>query len=101
MRRPARACEREDRLPILGQVHSHHLLRCRNLRYLSTLSPALSSAFMSLHTMQARPPGNIERRKERVKPVSALAASPLGAMEDHPEDAEIRLRLQVLAGERS
>jgi hypothetical protein len=56
---------------------------------------------MSLHTMQARPPGNIERRKERVKPVSALAASPLAAMKDYPEDAEIRLRLQVLAGERS
>jgi hypothetical protein len=51
--------------------------------------------------MQARPPGNIERRRERVKPVSALAASPLAAMEDYPEDAEIRLRLQVLAGERS
>jgi hypothetical protein len=56
---------------------------------------------MSLHTMQARPPGNIKRRKEHVKPVSALAVSPLGAMEDHPEDAKIRLRLQVLAGERS
>jgi hypothetical protein len=101
MRSPARAYEREDRLPILGQVHSHHLLRCRNLHYLSTLSPAVSSAFMSLHTMQTRPPGNIERRKERVEPVSALAASPLGAMEDYPEDAEIRLRLQVLAGEIS
>ena len=92
---------REDRLPILGQVHSHHLLRYGYLRYLSTLSLAVSYAFMSLHTMQARAPSNVERRKERVKPVSALAASPLGAMEDHPEDAEIRLRLQVLAGERS
>jgi hypothetical protein len=51
--------------------------------------------------MQTRPPGNIERRKERVKPVSTLAASPLAAMKDHPEDIEIRLRLQVLAAERS
>jgi hypothetical protein len=51
--------------------------------------------------MQARPPSNVERRKQRVRPVLALAASPLGAMEDHPEDAEIRLRLRVLAGERS
>jgi hypothetical protein len=50
--------------------------------------------------MQTRPSGNIERRKDRVKLVSALAASPLGAMEDYPEDAEIRLRLQVLARER-
>jgi hypothetical protein len=89
---------REDRLPILGQVHSHHLLRCRNIRYLSTLSSAVSPVSRSLHTMQARAPSNVERRKERVKPVSALAASPLAAMEDYPEDAEIRLRLQVLAG---
>jgi hypothetical protein len=51
--------------------------------------------------MQARAPSNVERRKERVKPVSALATSPLAAMKDHPEDAEICLRLQVLAGERS
>jgi hypothetical protein len=51
--------------------------------------------------MQTRLPGNIERRKERVKPVSALAASPLATMKDYPEDAEIRLRLQVLTGERS
>jgi hypothetical protein len=51
--------------------------------------------------MQARPPSNVERRKERVKPVSALAASPLAAMKDYPEDAEILLRLQALAGERS
>jgi hypothetical protein len=48
---------------------------------------------MSLHTMQVRPLGNIERRKERVKLVLALAASPLGAIEDYLEDAEIRLRL--------
>ena len=101
MRSPARTCEREDRLPILGQVHSHHLLRYKYLRRISTLSSAVSSVSRSLHMMQARAPSNVERRKERVKPVSALAASPLAAIEDHPEDTEIRLRLQVLAGERS
>jgi hypothetical protein len=43
--------------------------------------------------MQARPPSNVERRKERVKLVSALAASPLAAMKDYREDAKIRLRI--------
>jgi hypothetical protein len=51
--------------------------------------------------MQARSPGDVRKKKERVKLVLALAASPLAAMKDHPEDAEIRLRLQVLARERS
>jgi hypothetical protein len=72
----------------------------KRLRYLSTLSLAVSSAFLSLHIIQARPPSNFERRKERIKPVSALAASPLAAMKDYREDVEIRLRIQVLAGER-
>jgi hypothetical protein len=65
----------------------------KRLRYLSTLSSAVSSAFLSLHMMQARPLSNFERRKERVKLVSALAASPLAAMKDYREDAKIRLRI--------
>jgi hypothetical protein len=92
---------RENWLPTPGQIHNHRLLHYKYLRCISRLSSDVSSVSRSLHTMQTRPPGNIERRKERVEPVSALAASPLGAMEDYPEDAEIRLRLQVLAGEIS
>jgi hypothetical protein len=101
MTSPARTCEREDRLPTPGQIRSQRLLHQKYFRCISTLSSAVSSVSRSLHTMQARSPDDVERRKERVKPVSTLAASPLAAMEDHPEDAEIRLRLQVLAGERS
>jgi hypothetical protein len=92
---------RENWLPTQGQIRSQRLLHQRYFRCISTFSSAVSSVSRSLHMMQTTPPGNIERRKERVKPVSALAASPLAAMKDYPEDAEIRLRLQVLTGERS
>jgi hypothetical protein len=52
--------------------------------------------------MQTRSPSDIERRRESVKPVWTLAASPpLATIEKLPEDAEISLRLQVLAGKRS
>jgi hypothetical protein len=72
------------------------------LRYLNTLIPAVFSVPTSLYMMQTRSPSDIERGRESVKLVWTLAASPLlAAMESHPEDAEISLRLQVLAGEQS
>jgi hypothetical protein len=45
---------------------------------------------------------DVKKHKERSKAVWTLAASPpLAMMEEHPEDAEIIRRLQVLAKERS
>jgi hypothetical protein len=52
--------------------------------------------------MQARSLSDDGKEQENDKLVSTLAASPpLAAMEDHPGDAEVACRLQVLAGERS
>ncbi|XP_014550022.1 hypothetical protein COCVIDRAFT_32141 [Bipolaris victoriae FI3] len=45
---------------------------------------------------------DVEKHQERAKAVWTLAASPpLAMMEEHPEEAEIIRRLQVLAEERS
>ncbi|RII04481.1 hypothetical protein CUC08_Gglean011916 [Alternaria sp. MG1] len=52
--------------------------------------------------MKAIPLIDVEKQQERPKAVWVLAASPpLAIMEEHPEDAEIIRRLQVLAKERS
>jgi hypothetical protein len=52
--------------------------------------------------MKAIPLIDVEKHQERPKAVWVLAASPpLAIMEEHPEDAEIIRRLQVLAKERS
>jgi hypothetical protein len=52
--------------------------------------------------MQTRSLSDVGRKRESVEPVWTLAASPLlAAIESHPEDAEISLRLRILAGERS
>jgi hypothetical protein len=45
---------------------------------------------------------DVEKHQERAKGVWTLAASPpLAMMEEHPEEAEIIRRVQVLAEERS
>ena len=63
---------------------------------------ALFLVTTSLRIMKAISLIHVEKHQERAKGVWTLAASPLLAMmEEHPEEAEIIRRVQVLAEERS